>query len=1075
MQRMKYLRVNTFSAQCVALLLGFLISFTVSADVVLKGGMKIGDNNTKRIHPRYLLSAADSKTNENLNNPRVLNPINFHLSKDINLTQIRLENAASINASLYFVIWDSSGQVRVNSRSTSYLYANSQRLDADLPAGNYKLAVVGQCFNRGGHPKGWRNSCNKNWDYEDFSFTDITLASPQTSNSITFLQRRHIGDSNERPKNGYAGRWYPDDHEGDEVEYEFTARTRSQLQTITMYNYRDLIPNQNNVKLKLSGDNFEVTTWMNLSDESGDFVWRLNKTLLAGREYELEIEVDDDGDADDISWDDIVLKMGSDSGTNIDHYRLNYSERALTCEPTTVTVQACSNRYQVGGACVETTNSTTATLIANAQNSDDKITKVTGSFVGSTNVNLGYLTADDMTLSLTAIKNKAYYCNGAANSGANCDMNFADAGFFFSYDNGDNISNQVAGLRFSKPIKLEAFYNDKGQCKNIFKNNEIIPVNLGIQCKEPGTCSALDFIAGNIKLGKNNGDNSTNYEPVALKFNRNGTLIDNALYQDAGKINLIASYTIDDETHALNGLSILGASNQFAVRPYRFKVYTTDTPRSIDLTAKDNDGNLLNKYVAGTAFNFNVAAVNRDGITTTNYQPNDNSTLKLKLTRSIPIANAVEGQFKYADGTQDIATTSSEWFDAQLTSFTGGASTYKKAYYSEAGAFQINVKDDSYYTMAFSVDTVVAADTAGKELGRFIPSHFKLISSSVTNYVGNSNVFSNDYDYIFPEFLSSYVAGTKVLQQKDNQVYECREWPNNGFCVQWSEGSNQYEPGIGSAWEEAWVLSIGTDDDVAFTYMDQPELIFDYRLEAQNTQGIVTKNYDADKATVAFIANSDGLDFSPRLQHFGGTWCYGVYQPGECNVDSTYGIGDAGLFKRLANGEDGPIRDTFFGISVTDLDGVELVDKDMPANKNTAKRLSSQASELRYGRWNISDGYGPINDLLPVAMQLEYFDGQQFIINHDDSLTEFVFSDAEAQMKGSSSGISLTGSGPFIEGESQALLISSKNPGKAILEYINTPPWLQYDWTVDSKNPTAIITFGFFYGNDRVIYRRRLN
>jgi len=310
MQRMKYLRVNTFNAQCVALLLGFFISFTASADIVLKGSMKVGDNNSKRIHPRYLLSAADSKTNEKLKSPRALNPVNFHLSKDINLTQIRLENAASINASLYFVIWDSNGQVRVNSRSTSYLYSNSQRLDTDLPAGDYKIAVVGQCFNPGGHPKGWRNSCNKNWDHEDFSFTDITLASSQTSNSITFLQRRHIGDSDERRDDGYGGRWYPDEHEGDDVEYEFTPRRQSQLQTITMYNYRDLIPNQNNVKLTLSGDNFKVTTWMNLSDESGDFVWRLNKTLLAGQEYELEIEVADGGDADDISGMILSLKWG---------------------------------------------------------------------------------------------------------------------------------------------------------------------------------------------------------------------------------------------------------------------------------------------------------------------------------------------------------------------------------------------------------------------------------------------------------------------------------------------------------------------------------------------------------------------------------------------------------------------------------------------------------------------------------------------------------------------------------------------------------------------------------------------
>ncbi|WP_392340281.1 DUF6701 domain-containing protein [Moritella marina] len=1082
--------VMTSKYHFVALFIAIFVTFTASADIVLKGKMKVGDNDTKRIHPQYLVSANNSKGNTSLQAPYALNPIHFNLSTAITLTQIKLLNAASINASLYFVIWDSHNRVRVNTYSSSYLYSTSQYLNTDLPAGDYKIVVVGQCFNRGGKAKGWSNNCGKNWNYEDFSFSDIALVTPQTSNSMTFLQRRHIGDTNESRKDGYGGRWYPDNHEGDDVEYQFTAPRRTNLKSITLYNYRDLVINKNNIKLTLSGDNFpDQQIYMNRTTSVGNFVWQLNKTLLAGQTYKLEISVDDKGDADDISWDDIVLKMGPDISTSINHYRLSYRDRALTCEPTTVIVQACTNRYQAGGACVETTHSTTATVVANAQNSSDVIRQSTGSFIGATGVDLGYLTADDLRLSLAGINNKAYYCNGAVNSGNNCDINFADAGFFFSYDNDDgshNISNQVAGKAFSKPIMLDAFYNDRGQCKNIFKNNEVLPVKLGIQCQEPNSCSALDFIVDSTVIGKNNGSQSINVEPVTLKFNQNGTQIDAALYQDAGKINLLASYTINDTSSSLNGLTIKGSSNQFAVSPYRFKVTTTDTPASIDLTEKDNDGNLLNKYVAGTAFNFNVAAVNRNGVTTTNYQPNDNTTLKLKLTRSIPTANGVEGQFQYADGTQGIAATSGEWFDAQLTPFSSGSSTYKQAYYTEAGAFQVNVKDDDYYAMQFSVDTDVTTDTGGQALGRFIPSHFKLVSSSVDNYIGGvSNVggishggssAGGNYDYIFPQSLSNYLAGTKVLQQKNNRIYQCREWPNNGYCVQWSEGSNHYEPGIGSAWAMAWTLVTEPEPGVAFTYMEQPELIFDYRLEAQNALGAITQNYTADKASVTFIADSDGLDFSSRLQNFGGEWCYGVYQPGSCDMDSTSSITrDQGLFSRLNTGEDGPILNTLFGIAITDVDGVELLDKNIPANVNSAKRLSTQTSELRYGRWNISDGYGPINDPLPVAMQLEYFDGEKFIINQDDSLTGFVSSDVEAQMQGSSSGINLAGNGQFVEGESQALLISSKNPGKAILEYINTPPWLQYDWTVDSKNPTAIITFGFFYGNDRVIYRRRLN
>jgi chitin-binding protein len=57
----------------------------------------------------------------------------------------------------------------------------------------------------------------------------------------------------------------------------------------------------------------------------------------------------------------------------------------------------------------------------------------------------------------------------------------------------------------------------------------------------------------------------------------------------------------------------------------------------------------------------------------------------------------------------------------------------------------------------------------------------------------------------FPEGLREYKAGTRVLQPKDGRVYECRPWPNAGYCVQWSQHANQFEPGVGSHWQEAWI------------------------------------------------------------------------------------------------------------------------------------------------------------------------------------------------------------------------------------------------------------------------------
>jgi chitin-binding protein len=62
---------------------------------------------------------------------------------------------------------------------------------------------------------------------------------------------------------------------------------------------------------------------------------------------------------------------------------------------------------------------------------------------------------------------------------------------------------------------------------------------------------------------------------------------------------------------------------------------------------------------------------------------------------------------------------------------------------------------------------------------------------------------SGDYDFIFPEGIESYSAGTKVLAS-DGSVYQCKQFPYSGYCIQWSPSANQYEPAVGSHWQSAW-------------------------------------------------------------------------------------------------------------------------------------------------------------------------------------------------------------------------------------------------------------------------------
>ncbi|ROV61480.1 N-acetylglucosamine-binding protein GbpA [Vibrio ponticus] len=62
---------------------------------------------------------------------------------------------------------------------------------------------------------------------------------------------------------------------------------------------------------------------------------------------------------------------------------------------------------------------------------------------------------------------------------------------------------------------------------------------------------------------------------------------------------------------------------------------------------------------------------------------------------------------------------------------------------------------------------------------------------------------AGDYDFIFPENVKSYTAGTKVLAS-DGQIYQCKPFPYSGYCSQWTENATHYTPATGSHWTMAW-------------------------------------------------------------------------------------------------------------------------------------------------------------------------------------------------------------------------------------------------------------------------------
>ena len=58
-----------------------------------------------------------------------------------------------------------------------------------------------------------------------------------------------------------------------------------------------------------------------------------------------------------------------------------------------------------------------------------------------------------------------------------------------------------------------------------------------------------------------------------------------------------------------------------------------------------------------------------------------------------------------------------------------------------------------------------------------------------------------DVDFVYPDGIGSYSAGV-VVQGTDGKRYECRPFPNSGWC---NQSEQYYAPGTGLAWQDTWI------------------------------------------------------------------------------------------------------------------------------------------------------------------------------------------------------------------------------------------------------------------------------
>ncbi|WP_318495909.1 DUF6701 domain-containing protein [Photobacterium leiognathi] len=309
-----------------------------------------------------------------------------------------------------------------------------------------------------------------------------------------------------------------------------------------------------------------------------------------------------------------------------------------------------------------------------------------------------------------------------------------------------------------------------------------------------------------------------------------------------------------------------------------------------------------------------------------------------------------------------------------------------------------------------------------------------------------------------------------------------------------------------------------------FTYMDQP-FEASFVINAFNSANNPVKNYllfspEFQSQFEFKTGNNEGSysSIADRLKQSNGnnrlstpmidSWSKGNEGYAEVRYSSSNLVVPRHYVNTTTTKEDGPFRKwelrvhqktrpdkvTWSGENVND-DGAKVGDND-----------------LRYGRMVLESVGGDMSKPLAVPLRVEYWDGSEFVESTNDSISRFdganycrqvvsiTPSDAKSSAKTSGSDNIVAGealSGSFMAEPSdikgygvdsgipvykqqvrlwQRLETSKpKQQGKDKVECFGTnvnQPWLRYNWRqLGDEDPSAVITFGVFRGNDRILYR----
>jgi hypothetical protein len=631
-------------------------------------------------------------------------------------------------------------------------------------------------------------------------------------------------------------------------------------------------------------------------------------------------------------------------------------------------------------------------------------------------VTLSVNVADDATPSITE----------QTSGGEDPDISFVTSAFRIS--NGANAAQSIGTQIAAKPNAttvagstyfLQAVRTDSltGACTSVFTNGSDVTIQVGAQCINPASCTENVTLTTNAAA-----NNSKTFVPagaasfpqtIDFRFSTaNAEAPFIFNYADAGQIRLQFRYVT-----AAPAVTITGNSNNFVVRPFGFAFRGANASTTI---AHGNTNSAPVLAAAGDPFTMTLGAYKWASGQDT-------------VTPGIPNS-----------GVNIVGNGLTPNFSATLTTITATANVPGAATGAIARTGSCNAASSATITSGWSGGAVTLNDFCYSEAGNvfFTASSDDYLSDTAADITGNSGL---DGDAT----ANGYVGRFRPKK----------------FAIAASPA-----PTVGNR-----AAQLPACVAPAFTYMGE-SLDLGFTLQAQNEQGGITQNYTGTYAKFSIGSGNFNLGARDGATNF--STASRVQAP---TASGSWSNGAAAVALRTqilrAASPDGPYTAVNWGIAPTDSDGVAMGSFDLNIGGSNDRKNLGVTGVVRFGRLRQQNAFASSGAVvLPVPIELQYWNGTTFTVNSADTCTTIPSSivTLTPSLSGGStsvSSVSLTSGSGFIRlsapgAANTGFVLVTPDLTVANQPVAGTPArtYLQGNWTGGAydQNPSNRAAWGLF-------------